>query len=82
MDAPSSLYDIPLPLSQALDEVERQKNEKRSVYQGLSAEIERSLSVASKMAEKSREMEKKGFQTMTVIGGFDAYRGRNLVISR
>lgn len=59
MDAPSSLYDIPLPLSQALDEVERQKNEKRSVYQGLSAEIERSLSVASKMAEKSREMEKK-----------------------
>ncbi|HIY00851.1 MAG TPA: rhodanese-like domain-containing protein [Candidatus Blautia faecipullorum] len=29
----------------------------------------------------AREMEKKGFQTMTVIGGFDAYRGRNLVIS-
>ena len=30
----------------------------------------------------ARQMEKKGYEARSVIGGFESYRGRNLVISR
>ncbi len=55
-DAPSSVSDIPLPLSDALDEIDRRRRDGRSAYDRLSAEIAASSSLVSALREKSEGM--------------------------
>ena len=56
MEKPAKLYDIPLPLSEALDEIDRRKRDGRNAYDSLSAEIASLSFVSDRLGEKSRGM--------------------------
>ncbi len=57
--SPSRIYDIPLPLSEALKEIERRKKDGRSAYDSMAMEISSLSSLSSRLGEKSEGMQKK-----------------------
>lgn len=57
-DEAASIEDIPLPLSEALDESERRRKAGRSAYDSILSAISEENSIAARLSEKSREKQR------------------------
>ncbi len=58
-NSPARIHDIPLPLSLALEELEKRKKDLRNSYDSLTSEINKARGQASRLEEKSKGMERK-----------------------
>ena len=54
--APARIHDIPLPLSAALDELERRQNDMKEAYDAKKDELSRQRQLMAAMADRSRAM--------------------------
>ena len=59
MEMPARIYDVPLPLAAAVDEIERRKRDGRSAYERLSSEIASLSALFSNLSEQSAAKRKK-----------------------